>query len=291
MSPDQYCQNKAASSGSNFYYSFLFLPAEQRSAIVALYAFCREIDDVVDECSDNDIARRKLDWWREEINACFQGQASHPVTRALQAALQHYNLPIEYFQEIIDGMAMDLEQQRYDSFSELALYCHRVAGVVGLLSAEIFGYQRRETLKYAEALGTAFQLTNIIRDVREDAERGRIYLPLDELHDYRINPHDLLKGEADDRLRELLAFQASRAREYYARALGQLPEADRYAQRSGLIMAAIYQTLLDEIEADDFQVLQHRIRLTPLRKFWIAWTTARRERSRHRRYLKKLAHA
>ena len=291
MSPDEYCQNKAAASGSSFYYSFLFLPAEQRRAIMALYAFCREVDDVVDECSDRDVARRKLDWWREEIAACFSGQPRHPVTTALASALQSYNLPAEYFQEIIDGMNMDLEQQRYESFSELALYCHRVAGVVGLLSAEIFGYQQRATLKYAESLGTAFQLTNIIRDVREDAGRGRIYLPLDELLEYRVNPHDLLSGEINDALPPLLRFQAERADSYYQRALGQLPDQDRYAQRSGLIMTAIYQTLLSEIQADGYRVMQHRIRLTPVRKLWIAWTTARRERRRHRQYLKNPAHA
>mgnify|MGYP001818942934 CR=1 FL=1 len=291
MSPDEYCQNKAAASGSSFYYSFLFLPAEQRRAIMALYAFCREVDDVVDECSDRDVARRKLDWWREEIAACFSGQPKHPVTTALASALQSYNLPAEYFQEIIDGMNMDLEQQRYESFSELALYCHRVAGVVGLLSAEIFGYQQRATLKYAESLGTAFQLTNIIRDVREDAGRGRIYLPLDELLEYRVNPHDLLSGEINDALTPLLQFQAERADSYYQRALGQLPDQDRYAQRSGLIMTAIYQTLLSEIQADGYRVMQHRIRLTPVRKLWIAWTTARRERRRHRQYLKNPAHA
>jgi len=291
MSPDEYCQNKAAASGSSFYYSFLFLPAEQRRAIMALYAFCREVDDVVDECSDRDVARRKLDWWREEIAACFSGQPKHPVTSALASALQSYNLPAEYFQEIIDGMNMDLEQQRYESFSELALYCHRVAGVVGLLSAEIFGYQQRATLKYAESLGTAFQLTNIIRDVREDAGRGRIYLPLDELLEYRVNPHDLLSGEINDALPPLLRFQAERADSYYQRALGQLPDQDRYAQRSGLIMTAIYQTLLSEIQADGYRVMQHRIRLTPVRKLWIAWTTARRERRRHRQYLKNPAHA
>ena len=291
MSPDEYCQNKAAASGSSFYYSFLFLPAEQRRAIMALYAFCREVDDVVDECSDRDVARRKLDWWREEIADCFSGQPKHPVTSALASALQSYNLPAEYFQEIIDGMNMDLEQQRYESFSELALYCHRVAGVVGLLSAEIFGYQQRATLKYAESLGTAFQLTNIIRDVREDAGRGRIYLPLDELLEYRVNPHDLLSGEINDALTPLLHFQAERADSYYQRALGQLPDQDRYAQRSGLIMTAIYQTLLSEIQADGYRVMQHRIRLTPVRKLWIAWTTARRERRRHRQYLKNPAHA
>lgn len=291
MSPDQYCQEKAASSGSSFYYSFLFLPPVQRRAIIALYAFCREVDDVVDECHDLDIARRKLDWWREEIAACFRGEPRHPVTRALQTTLQQFNLPAEYFQELIDGMAMDLERQRYESFSELALYCHRVAGVVGLMSAEIFGYQQRQTLKYAEALGTACQLTNIIRDVREDAERGRIYLPLDELQAFGVDPRDIVSVRNSDTLRELLAFQARRAHDYYTRAFEQLPEQDRYPQRSGLIMAAIYEALLTEIEVDGYRVMQQRIALTPLRKFWIAWRTARHERRRHRRYLKTLAHA
>ena len=291
MSPDQYCEDRAAASGSSFYYSFLFLPTARRRAIVALYAFCREVDDVVDEAGDRDVARRKLDWWREELDACFRAEPSHPVTRALQPALQEYNLPAEYFQEIVDGMAMDLEQQRYESFSELALYCHRVAGVVGLLSAEIFGYRQRETLKYAESLGTAFQLTNIIRDVREDARRGRIYLPLDEMHEYRVNPQNVISGIADEGLPALLQNQAHRARDYYRRALAQLPEEDRYAQRSGLIMAAIYQALLAEIESDGCRVMEQRIGLTPLRKLWIAWTTARRERRRRRQYRKKTAHA
>lgn len=291
MSPDQYCQQKAAASGSSFYYSFLFLPAAQRRAILALYAFCREVDDVVDECHDREIARRKLDWWREELSACFSGTATHPVTRSLQPALERYNLPEAYFQEIVDGMAMDLDQQRYESFNELALYCHRVAGVVGLLSAEIFGYRNRHTLKYAESLGTAFQLTNIIRDVREDAERGRIYLPLDELLEYQINPHDLLNGRYSDRLPQLLEKQAQRANDYYRQAFALLPDQDRYTQRGGLIMAAIYQALLEEIAADGYRVTQQRIHLTPLRKLWIAWTTARRERRRHRQYLKNPAHA
>lgn len=291
MSPDQYCQDKAAKSGSSFYYSFLFIPAAQRRAITALYAFCREVDDVVDECSDSDVARRKLDWWREEIERCFSEQARHPIAQALQQTVQDYNLPVEYFQEIIDGMAMDLDKNRYESFSELALYCHRVAGVVGLLSAEIFGYQHRDTLKYAQELGVALQLTNIIRDVREDSERGRIYLPLDELHEYRINPHDLLQGTVTDSLHGLLAFQAQRARQYYQRALSHLPAQDRYTQRSGVIMAAIYQALLDEMESDGFRVMQHRVRLTPLRKLWIAWKIARKERRRHRRHHKNPAHA
>ena len=291
MSPDQYCQQKAAASGSSFYYSFLFLPAETRQAITALYAFCREVDDVVDECSDADIARRKLDWWREEIETGFSGQATHPVTRALQSPIETHNLPLEYFQEIIDGMEMDLDRNRYESFSDLALYCHRVAGVVGLLSAEIFGYRHRDTLKYAESLGTAFQLTNILRDVHEDAARGRIYLPLDELLEHRVNPHDLLKGKVTESLTELFAFQAGRARQHYQKAMSYLPGEDRYAQRSGIIMAAIYQTLLDEIEADGYKVMQQRVRLTPVRKLWIAWKTARRERRLHRRHRNNPAHA
>ena len=291
MSPDQYCQDKAAASGSSFYYSFMFLPAKQRQAITALYAFCREVDDVVDECSDIDIARRKLDWWREEIETCFSGQPRHPVAQALQQPVQEYNLPLEYFQEVIDGMEMDLDQNRYESFKELALYCHRVAGVVGLLSAEIFGYRHRDTLKYAETLGIAFQLTNILRDVREDAERGRIYLPLDEMLEHQINPHDLLKGAATDTLGDLLDYQAQRARQYYQRAMSCLPAEDRYSQRSGVIMAAIYQTLLDEIEADGYRVMRQRVSLTPLRKFWIAWRTARKEHHWHRRQQKNPAHA
>lgn len=291
MSPDQYCQQKAARSGSSFYYSFLFLPVEQRRAITALYAFCREVDDIVDECSDPAVAHRKLDWWQGEIEQCFAGKPRHPVSLALQQPVRSYNLPAEYFQEILDGMRMDLQQNRYETFSELALYCHRVAGVVGLLSAEIFGHRHRDTLKYAGQLGTAFQLTNILRDVREDAERGRIYLPLDELLQYRINPRDLLDVRVPDGLREMLGFQAQRARRYYQRAMSHLPPADRYAQRSGLIMAEIYRTLLDEMEADEFRVMQQRLSLTPLRKFWIAWKTARKEHRLHRKYMKNPAHA
>ncbi len=291
MSPDQYCRNKAAGSGSSFYYSFLFLPEEKRCAITALYAFCREVDDVVDECHNESVARTKLEWWRMEIERSFSGEARHPVTRALQQPVRSYNLPQEYFQEVIDGMEMDLDRNRYESFRDLALYCHRAAGVVGLLSAEIFGHRNRATLNYAESLGTALQLTNIVRDVREDAQRGRIYLPLDELLEYRINPHDLLNGLPGEGLAALLQFQAERAGDYYRRAMEYLVEEDRYSQRSGLIMAEIYQTTLSEIATDGYRVMEHRIMLTPLRKFWIAWSTARRERRRHRRQLKHPAHA
>lgn len=278
MTPDEYCQDKAAKSGSSFYYSFRFLPPLQRQAIIALYAFCREVDDTVDEISDAGIARAKLEWWREEIQRTFQGKASHPVGLSLQSALQNFDLHEEYFMEIIDGMAMDLDQFNYPEFKQLALYCHRVASVVGLLSVEIFGYQDRKTLKYAENLGMALQLTNIIRDVREDAQRGRIYLPQDELQKFNVSPDDLLALKSSPELIELLKFQTVRAKQYYQQALQLLPENDRYTQRTGLIMAAIYEATLDEIEKDHFQVMQHRVSLTPIRKLWIAWRTARREK-------------
>ncbi len=278
MDPDLYCQQKAAASGSSFYYSFRFLDAARRTAILALYAFCREVDDVVDDVHDAGVARLKLDWWRKEIDRVFAatGEApQHPVGKALRRQLPRYELAQEYFLEIIDGMEMDLDCSRYADFSELALYCYRAAGVVGLLSAEIFGYRDRATLDYATALGTALQLTNIIRDVREDADRGRIYLPQDELARFGLSSEDLFSHRGGDALVELLAFQAARAREYYDKAYGLLPAADRHTQRSGVIMGAIYQATLEEIERDGFRVMEQRISLPPLRKLWIAWRTAR----------------
>lgn len=278
MTPDEYCQDKTAKSGSSFYYSFLFLPVPQRQAITALYAFCREVDDIVDNVHETDVARTKLDWWRQEIERTYEGGATHPIGKALYTAITHYDLHQEYFMEIIDGMTMDLEQFSYPDFKQLALYCHRVASVVGLLSVEIFGYQNRATLKYAENLGMALQLTNIIRDVREDAERGRLYLPQDEMDQFNVKTDDILALKASPELVELLKFQSLRAQQYYQQAMATLPDNDRYTQRTGLIMANIYQATLNEIEQDDFQVMQHRVSLTPLRKFWIAWTTARAQK-------------
>ncbi len=278
MNPEQYCQQKAASSGSSFYYSFLFLPAEKRKAITALYAFCREVDDIVDDCVDPGIAETKLNWWREEINALYQGEAKHPVTQALHQSMQHFDLHREYLEEIIDGMQMDLHINRYKSFKDLQLYCHRVAGVVGLLAVEIFGYKERDTLKFAEGLGLALQLTNIIRDVREDASRDRIYIPLDELQRFNVKESDLQLPTTTEPVRALLEFQTQRAQQYYHTALSSLAASDRYNQVSSLIMAAIYQALLTEITKDKYQVLEHRIKLTPVRKLWIAWKTYRIEK-------------
>jgi len=273
VTPDQYCQERAAQSGSSFYYSFLFLEPPRRQAITALYAFCREVDDVVDECPDALLARTKLAWWRGEVKALFEGCPSHPVTQALAASLKNFSLPQEQLLEIIDGMEMDLDHVRYADFKALHLYCYRVASVVGLLAAEIFGYRERLTLKYAHDLGLAFQLTNIIRDVGEDARRGRIYLPQDELSRFGVTETDLLQARYSDNFRRLMEFQVERARAMYRQAFAQLPAADRKAQRAGLIMAAIYRATLDEIVRDDYRVLDQRISLPPLRKLWLAGKT------------------
>jgi len=273
MDVHQYCQDKAAASGSSFYYSFRFLPLERRRAITAFYAFCREIDDVADECREPAVAQAKLDWWRAEVERLYAGQPGHPVTQALQPAVAAYDLPKEALLEIIDGMEMDLYQQRYPDFRALRLYCHRVAGVVGEVAAQIFGYQERATQKYAALLGLAFQLTNIIRDVGEDARRGRIYLPQDELARFGVAESEILQGRETDAFRQLMEFQYQRAQDYYRQALATLPAADRKPQRPGLIMAAIYRTLLDEIRRAGFPVLRCRVALTPLRKLWIAWRT------------------
>jgi len=273
MTPDEYCQQKAAASGSSFYYSFLFLPAERRRAITALYAFCREVDDIADEVADVSIARTKLAWWRTEIANLFAGHPHHPVAHALAPFTVTYGIDAARLNEIIDGMEMDLTHHRYPDFAALQLYCHRVAGVVGQLSASIFGYRNPSTLEYAEALGQAFQLTNIIRDVGEDARRDRVYIPQDELARFGLGVDDILARRASPAFQGLMAFQAERAKSHYQLAFSKLAHEDRRSQRAGLIMAAIYRTLLDEIERDDYRVLDQRIALTPVRKLWIAWKT------------------
>ena len=273
MTPDQYCQDKAARSGSSFYYSFLFLPPERRRAITALYAFCREVDDVVDECTDPGVAQAKLQWWRQQVARMPHGQAEHPVAQALAPHLPTYGIQTTQLLAIIDGMEMDLRQSRYLDWAGLERYCWHVAGVVGEASAAIFGQTDPATSQYARELGLAFQLTNIIRDVGDDARRGRIYLPIEDLQRFDVKAADILAGRDSDNFRRLMQFQTHRAYRTYQRALASLPEADRRAQRPGLIMAAIYHALLREIERDQFQVLHQRIALTPLRKLWLAWKT------------------
>lgn len=287
MTPEEYCQDKAAKSGSSFYYSFLFLPDEQRKAITALYAFCREVDDVVDmplsHGDDSRIKKVKLGWWHSEVEELYAGSPTHPVTKALQPWLEKFNLEKKYLLEIIAGMEMDIEPKYYQTFEELYQYCYRAAGVVGILSANIFGFTNPKTLEYAENLGIAFQLTNIIRDVYEDCTRGRVYIPVDEIIEAGLELNDILHYPTNKDLTPLFKKQAQRAQSYYEKAFDALPEQDRYPQRSGIIMAAIYQKTLDEIIRDNYQVMKHRISLTPLRKLWIAWRSARKEKRRMRR--------
>ena len=277
MTPQQYVQDKAARSGSSFYYAFLFLPPPRRAAITAFYAFCREVDDVVDEVSDPTLAATKLAWWRKEVAQAFAGQPSHPVMKALMPLSADFEITAAHLLAVIEGCQTDLEQTRVLDYPALQRYCHLVAGVVGEVAANIFGRTQATTVQYAHQLGLAMQLTNIIRDVGDDARRGRIYLPMSELQRFEVKAHELLQRTApwgySPRFDALMRFQAGRAHAAYDSALRLLPDADRVAQKPGLMMANIYRTLLREIEAQGFQVLHQRTSLTPLRKLWIATRT------------------
>ena len=280
MNPQDYVQQKAAASGSSFYYAFLFLPPPRRAAITAFYAFCREVDDVVDEVQDLGVAQTKLGWWRQEVAQAYAGQPSHPALQALMPHAAVYGIEARHLLAVIDGCQMDLDQNRYLDFANLQRYCHLVAGVVGEVAARIFGQTVPQTTDYAHRLGLAFQLTNIVRDVGEDAARGRIYLPVNELQRFDVKAHELVtrgaapgmdKADFERRFLALMRFQCERALALYDEALALLPEADRRAQKPGLMMASIYRTLLREIESSHYQVLHQRIGLTPLRKLWLAW--------------------
>ncbi|RZS57039.1 presqualene diphosphate synthase HpnD [Sphaerotilus mobilis] len=273
MTPEQYVQEKAAASGSSFYYAFLFLPPPRRAAITAFYAFCREVDDVVDEVQDLGVAAQKLAWWRQEVAQAYNGQPHHPAMKALMPHVAAYDIRAEHLLAVIDGCEMDLQQSRYLDYAGLQRYCHLVAGVVGEVASGIFGRSQAVTIEYAHRLGLAFQLTNIIRDVGDDARRGRIYLPVSELQQFDVKAHEVLKRVYSERFTALMRFQAERAQRCYDEALALLPEVDRRSQKPGLMMANIYRTLLTEIEAGGFQVLHQRISLTPVRKLWIAART------------------
>jgi 15-cis-phytoene synthase len=282
MTPQQYVEHKAASSGSSFYYAFLFLPPPRRAAITAFYAFCREVDDVVDEMKDAQVAATKLAWWRQEVGRAYQGQPSHPVMQALMPCASEFDIQADHLNAVIEGCQTDLDQTRFLDFPALARYCHLVAGVVGEVASGIFGRQDTRTIEYAHRLGLAMQLTNIIRDVGDDARRGRIYLPISELQQFDVKAHELLKRESpwgySERFQALMRFQAERAHRLYDEALALLPESDRHAQKPGLMMANIYRELLRDIETQGFQVLHQRTSLTPLRKLWIALRTRWRGR-------------
>jgi len=284
MTPDQYCQQKLRQSRSSFSLGFLFMDEQRRQAMTALYAFCREVDDIVDLAQDKGIAQTKLDWWKNEIHACFNGRATHPVGLALQQALTHYPLQQGYFQDMIRGMEMDLAHQPFKNDAQLYEYCYCVAGTVGLLSIDIMGYSGQHTAcmqKYARHLARSLQLINIIRDVKEDALRQRVYLPEERLQQYHLSGPQIINAAVNDTpipaLLDLLAELGQEAGHFYHSAIDHLPLSNRYAQRSGLIMAEIYVQLLKKMQQQNYPVLNQRIRIHPLHKLWIAWRTARRE--------------
>lgn len=284
MIPDVYCQDLAARQGSDFHYSLLGLPLAQRQVLTAIQAFVLETGQIPEECRDLGVARTKLDWWRAELKRLFVGEPQHPITRALQPGLALFNLPEEYFREILDGVAMDLDYDAYPTFAELTLYVHRLGSVRALFALEVSGYQdRRATPRFAHEVGALLMLFELLYDTRRHAQLGRFYLPEDEMRRFGVHPGDLLAAQTTDRVRQLFIFQAERIREYHRRALDYLPDVDRYPQRSLLIRLELTMALLAEIADDGYRLLEQRTSLTPLRKLWLAWRLQRREKRRYRR--------
>jgi len=279
MTPQAYCLAKTRASGSSFAYAFGFLSKDKSRAMMALYAFCREVDDIADEISDSQEATRQIAEWRDEIHHTFQGKATHPVGQELQWARQHFAWDEELFFEMLDGMLTDISGKAFVKASDLSLYCYRVAGIVGLLSIEIFGYTNRRSRNFATTLGEALQLTNILRDVQEDAARGRIYLPQQERSRFKVTDHDILQGDMSANLHALLQHYGEKSELMYQQALAQLPSEDRQSLRPALIMAAIYYAQLQRIQAHDFDVFKHSGRIPSWRKLAIAWKLWRYEKA------------
>ena len=262
---------------SNFFYSFLFLPRQKREAIMDVYSFCRAVDDVVDDilddAADGVIERdlvRELDQWRAELDACFAGQPTLPQTKRLRRTLNHFPIPKEYFEELIVGCEMDLYHHRYQTFADLYEYCYRVASITGLMCIEIFTYRSPRTREYAVNLGIALQLTNILRDLKEDAARGRVYLPQEDLQRFGYTEHDLQNDVVNDNFRALMRFECARAHDYYRRAAECLPDEDRPTLVAAQTMGKIYHRLLEQIESVGYDVFRHRVRLHRPERFLIA---------------------
>jgi phytoene synthase len=273
---DALCQSITRRSASNLALAFVLLPPARRRAMAALYAFCREVDDVADDSALPPAERRRaLAAWREDLRRAVAGETPRlPVLRELQPHLVTYQLPFDLFDEILAGCAMDLEHTRYPDWPELDLYCHRVAAAVGLLSIRIFGCRHPQSADYAEALGRAFQLTNILRDVREDAARGRIYLPQTELARHGVTEAEILEGRYSERFRALAESVAARARDYYARAAALLPAEDRRALIAAELMGAVYWNLLRRLAARGFNVFAGpRARLSRAAKLYLTART------------------
>ncbi len=283
MTPSQYCREKVCTAGSSFYYSTLFLAPVQRDAITTVHAYAREIIEVLDECHEPAIARAKLDWWRHEIRATLDGDAHHPVCKALIPVLEDHNLPESELIELIDGVEASLNQSRYQTYQELSAYCRRIGAPVGMLSASVLECTSSATAEFARELGFVFQLTRVVRDMRLDARRGRVYVPAQELAQFDVPVAHILNGVESENFYSLMAFQFDRIAQGYEHAMARLPERDRLQLLPALILTSIYRATLDEIRNDGYRLLQHRVTLPPLRKLWIAWRTQRREKRRNKR--------
>jgi 15-cis-phytoene synthase len=275
------CAEVTRHASSNFYYAFMLLPVERRRALYAVYAFCRFVDDIADDDEVREPAAL-LARWREELDHVYAGGPTRAVSRALADNVHRFNIPRRYFEEVIDGVEMDLTRRRYQTFDELELYCRRVASAVGLICIEIFGYGNPATRVYAERLGLAFQLTNIIRDVREDAARGRIYLPLEDLARFEVSEEEILEGKYSPRFRALMEFEAQRARDFYREAETALTPEDRSAMLAAEGMRLIYAALLERIVQSDYRVFDQRLSLSTPRKLYLvgrAWAGTRLRRA------------
>ena len=276
MSPFEaqaYCTAVTKKSGSNFYYSFLFLPRYRREAMYTVYTFCREVDSAVDDALPGSNPQDELTRWRKEVAAAYHGTPTSPVTISLAAHLQDLDIPEEYFQDVITGVEMDLTTKRYATFDDLYPYCYRVASVVGLICLKVFGTRALEAKDYAVNLGLAFQFTNILRDIASDADRDRIYLPLEDMARFGYTEEELFARRYSPQFVELMKFQCARARNFYQQAyqaIRSLPWSDRRALAVAEIMRGVYSGLLDQIEELDFQVFGPRVSLSSIHRMAIA---------------------
>ncbi|HYA17868.1 MAG TPA: phytoene/squalene synthase family protein [Bryobacteraceae bacterium] len=268
----RYCREVARTRAANFYYSFTMLPAEQRDAMCAIYTFMRYCDDLSDEPGAN---RKAMDNWREATEAALEGRPNdNPVWPAFLDSVERFKIPHHYFFDMIEGVASDLEPRTIDTFEELYQYCYRVASVVGLTTIHIFGFTSPEALPLAEKCGIAFQLTNILRDIKEDAERGRIYIPTEDLIQFNVSPEDLKQGRRSEAFGRLMDFEIARARRFYEESEPLLGLIQKKTRRSLWTLIAIYSRLLDHIADRKYDVLERRISLSPFEKMWLVFRSA-----------------
>jgi phytoene synthase len=273
MTPQEYCINKVLPEGSSLYYSLRFLPLAQRDTLTTFHAFFNKIKEIRYECHDIAVARVKLQWWQTEIAQLFADTPQHPICQALAEPIRHYHLAEHYFQEMIEGLLLDLDVNRYIRFEQLEEHCKRTRSVLNLLCAQVLGYQNDSTLKYAEQLGIAEHLSFILRDLRRDILNEHSYIPQEELDYFNVTTQNLLDEPLSEPVQALLTHQVTRIRAYYADAFKYLVKEDTFNQRSSLIRAQLALATLTEIENDGYQVVKHHVHLTPLRKLWITWRT------------------